>query len=401
MSSSEWREVQISDVCNVRRGSSPRPIKNFLGDKGMPWVKIADATAERGRFINRTKQYIREEGVPKSVIVEPGTLIVSNSGTAGLPKFMGIQACVHDGWLVLTGLHDILPTYLYYQILYIRRILLHNANDSVMKNLTIDMIKQSKVNLPPIDEQKRISEILTNLDNRIENNDLIIKKLYEIAQTIFKLWFVDFEFKNEDGQPYKSSGGMMVESEFGMIPAGWQVDDLGNMIELHDSKRIPISKLEREKRKGEYPYYGAASLMDYVDDYIFDGVYVLLGEDGSVIDKFGYPILQYVWGKLWVNNHAHVITGVNGYSQEYIYMLLSNINVRDIITGAVQLKINQKNLKSKKVVHPSLDVIKRYSSLIESLFARVQVATEESETLTKTREILLQKLMSGEIRIEA
>ena len=85
--------------------------------------------------------------------------------------------------------------------------------------------------------------------------------------------------------------------------------------------------------------------MDYVDDYLFDGTYILMGEDGTVVTEQGTPVLQYIWGKFWVNNHAHVLKGKDSFSDEYIYLLLSKTNVQNIITGAVQPKINQRNFK--------------------------------------------------------
>ncbi|MGV2643342.1 restriction endonuclease subunit S, partial [Clostridium perfringens] len=228
----------------------------------------------------------------------------------------------------------------------------------------------------------------------------INKNLEEMAQAIFKQWFVDFEFPNEEGKPYKSSGGEMVESELGMIPKGWEISKLGNYIELYDSKRIPLSKNEREKREKIYPYYGAASLMDFVDDYIFEGVYILMGEDGTVSDNLGYPILQYVWGKFWVNNHAHVIKGVLDISEEFIYILLKNTNVKQIITGAVQPKINQKNLREVNIVMPvKKDIVKKYSDLVNKMFFKIRILTDENERLEKLRDTLLPKLMSGEIRV--
>lgn len=95
----DWKLKKLGDICFIRRGSSPRPIKNYLiQEGGMPWVKISDATEANGKFINSTAEQIKMEGVSKSVIVNPGDLILSNSGTAGLPMFMGITACIHDGW---------------------------------------------------------------------------------------------------------------------------------------------------------------------------------------------------------------------------------------------------------------------------------------------------------------
>lgn len=174
---------------------------------------------------------------------------------------------------------------------------------------------------------------------------------------------------------------------------------LGDIIELYDSKRVPLSSKQRQKMDKIYPYYGATSLMDYVDNYLFDGIYLLLGEDGTVISEEGYPILQYVWGKFWVNNHAHILVGRNGFTVESLYVLLKSTNVSSIVTGAVQLKINQANLKSVEVYIPSAEELESFNSTIEPIFDQLRNSTNEIETLTKLRDSLLPKLMSGEISV--
>ncbi|WP_419627688.1 restriction endonuclease subunit S, partial [Thiolapillus sp.] len=168
-------------------------------------------------------------------------------------------------------------------------------------------------------EQRAIAHILGSLDDKIELNRQMAQTLESIARAIFKSWFVDFDpvkAKMEGKQPEGMTEEIaalfpdrLVDSELGMIPEGWEYKALGDMINIFDSKRIPLSRSQRKARQGKYPYYGATSIMDYVDDYIFDGVYVLIGEDGSVKKPDGTPFLQYVSGKIWVNNHAHVIQG--------------------------------------------------------------------------------------------
>ena len=114
------------------------------------------------------------------------------------------------------------------------------------------------------------------------------------------------------------------------------------MANLDDLKRIPVNKQDLEARKGPYPYYGATSIMDYVDDYLFDDVRILLGEDGSVMTDEGYPFLQYVWGKYRVNNHAHIVKTKSEYSLEALYLALRRTTISHIVTGAVQTKISKK-----------------------------------------------------------
>lgn len=165
-----------------------------------------------------------------------------------------------------------------------------------------------------------------------------------------------------------------------------------NLMDLFDYMRRPISSLDRSGMERIYPYYGAASLVDYVDNYIFDGVYGLLGEDGTVMDDEGHPIMQYVWGKFWVNNHAHVFQGKNGYSTEIVYLLLKNTVVRDAVTGAVQLKINQENLKKLPVIVPCNEDLTKLNALTENVFSYIRKNSTEINHLLNLKEMLLAKI---------
>ena len=185
----------------------------------------------------------------------------------------------------------------------------------------------------------------------------------------------------------------------GIMPMDWHSGMASEIIELHDSKRIPLSGRERADLAKIYPYYGATSIMDYVDRYLFDGIYLLLGEDGSVIDNKGFPILQYVDGKFWVNNHAHIITGKNGFSVELLYLLFSLTSVQSIVTGAVQPKISQTNLNKVPVIIPSKQQLEAFDSIIQPIFAQIRNLRSENNQLATTRDTLLPKLMSGELDV--
>ena len=229
-------------------------------------------------------------------------------------------------------------------------------------------------------EQEKIANILFPIDKKIAINSATNNNLEQEAQAIFKQIFSDI---SEDD-----------------LPSNWHKGTIGEIVELHDSKRVPLSGQQREKMKQKiYPYYGATSLMDYVDDYIFDGIYLLLGEDGTVIDTKGFPILQYVWGKFWVNNHAHILTGKNGFNVESLYLLFRQLSIKSIVTGAVQAKISQANLKSLEVIIPPIEVIENLNDKIKPLFYQIRSNLDENKVLTQLRDTLLPKLMSGEIDV--
>lgn len=248
--------------------------------------------------------------------------------------------------------------------------------------------------VPSIEKQRAIVKEYNVVKDRIEMNNTLIQKLEETAQAIYKQWFVDFEFPDKNGKPYKSSGGEMVwcEELEKEVPKGWEVAKLEEIISVFDSKRRPLSNHERAGLEKKYPYYGAASVMDYIDDYIFDGTYLLLGEDGTVITDRGTPVLQYVWGKFWVNNHTHVLQGRNGYNVNTLYTLLNNTNISDIVTGGVQSKINQSNLNSIKVLIPSSIVLKSYTDIVDPIFDNRKNQIITKEICNKITHLLLSKL---------
>jgi type I restriction enzyme S subunit len=184
-----------------------------------------------------------------------------------------------------------------------------------------------------------------------------------------------------------------------MVPKGWKVGKLGEYLLNFDSKRVPVSGAERSKRKGPYPYHGAAGIMDYIDDYLFDGIYVLVGEDGSVIQENGFAITQYVWGKFWANNHAHVLQGKGAVSTDQLYLYFHFETVAPYVTGAVQPKLSQGRMNGMSILFAGDAICGAFARLISPLFALLRANADLNNTLVALRDELLQKLLPGEICI--
>ena len=259
------------------------------------------------------------------------------------------------------------------------------VGSSGRQRVQTDVLQKLLVKVPDLEAQKAISEILKSLDDKINANRKINDNLEQQAKAFYKDWFLDFS-------PFSSDG---------TLPDGWRIGIVGDIIQLHDSKRVPLSGTERSKMAKLYPYYGATSLMDYVDNYLFDGIYLLLGEDGTVVDNLGFPILQYVYGRFWVNNHAHIITGKEGFSVEELYLFFGLTNIKSIVTGAVQQKVSQQNLKKVPAIIPSSTALSSFDELIQPIFSQIRNLRDENARLTSLRDILLPKLMSGELDVSA
>lgn len=251
--------------------------------------------------------------------------------------------------------------------------------------------------------EESIGTFFLNLDRKIRLNERINQNLEAMAKQLYDYWFVQFDFPDKNGRPYKSSGGKMVWNEKmnREIPEIFEWCTLKDFIQLEDTKRIPLSSKERLDKRGGYPYYGATGIMDYVNDYIFDGDYLLLAEDGSTSDENGNPIVQYIWGKNWVNNHAHIILPQTDGFILYTYQLLKNIPAKMIETGSIQKKISQENLLAYKIILPIQGSIKYYCEIISPLWEQRKNNIEEILALTKQRDELLPLLMNGQVSVNS
>lgn len=168
-------------------------------------------------------------------------------------------------------------------------------------------------------------------------------------------------------------------------------DKIGDYIKNFDKLRKPLSKKQRSEIPGKYRYIGATSVNDRIDKYNFDGIYLLLGEDGTVQDEHGFPILQYTFGKFWPNNHAHVLQGKN-VSTEWLYLYFSQRNISGIVTGAVQKKVSQKNMNSLKFKLPDSQELKKFDKIIQPLFSKIRSTKLENYQLEELKRVLLTKL---------
>ena len=365
------------------RGKTPK--------KSESGIKTLSAKSVKNGYIDYDQcYYISEEEYKRFMvrgIPQKGDILLTTEAPLGMvAKLDRDDVAIAQRLLTLRGKEGVLENdYLLYYLQSPKGQAALKARES---GTTVTGIKQAEfrkieLELPSIEYQIKVSAILRNLDEKIELNNKINKNLEQQAKALYKDWFFDFS-------PFSTDGN---------LPDGWRLGTVGDIIQLHDSKRVPLSGAERDKMAKVYPYYGATSLMDYVDNYLFDGVYLLLGEDGTVVDSLGFPILQYVYGKFWVNNHAHIITGKEGFSVEELYLFFNLTNIKSIVTGAVQQKVSQQNLKKVPTIIPSKQALGDFDEIIQPIFAQIRNLRDENTNLAQLRDALLPKLMSGELDV--
>lgn len=391
-----WRKTTIGEHCTVT--SSKRFHAAERTTSGIPFY----CSKELIQMVNGEAvtecDYIREDlyedvkrqfGVP-----EVGDLLITSRGTYGVPYVYKESDKFYFADGNLTWLKDfddeLNAEYLYYWIKSYegQKKIDAIAKGTAQKAVPIATLKLIEFSIPDIKTQGKIVDILKAYDMFIENNQKQIKLLEEAAQRLYKEWFVDLRFPNYEECNIVNG-----------IPEGWYFGRLEEIIVYHDMQRKPLSSVQRDAMKGQYRYFGAAGVLDFVNNYLFDGTYLLLGEDGTVITKDGRPVLQYVTGQFWVNNHAHVLTGKAPYTTEYIYMMFSLMGISDVVTGVAQPKISQGRLNAKKVLIPDKNVVLQYQSFAKPYFDRVLLIEKQNEFLKESRDRLLPELMSGKLEV--
>jgi type I restriction enzyme, S subunit len=370
---SEWETLPLGNVLTFQRGFD---ITKAEQSDGPYWVISSSGPKS-------TNEQFKVEG--------PG-VIIGRKGSLGTVFYSGANYWPHDTTLWVKDFHGNNPKFAYYflQTMGLERLDAGSSNPSLNRNHihTIPVLWPS----PPV--QRRIAGILSAYDDLIENSQRRIKILEEMARRLYREWFVHFRFPgHEDCR--------LVESPLGEIPEGWEVKGLGEIADNFDRLRKPLSQIQRADLQGPYPYYGAAKVFDYVNDFIFDGEYLLMAEDGSVITSDRAPVLQLVNERFWSNNHTHVLRGRLPCSTHYLYLGLLEINISPYITGAAQPKITQENMNRIPFVCAPASIHHEFDNLVEPIVRQTQVLQGQIQNLRRTRDLILPLLLSGQIDVEA
>lgn len=234
------------------------------------------------------------------------------------------------------------------------------------------------------------------------NDESVEKLLDRIKQERQQKWEEELRAKRKDPKKFKYEEPEPVELD-GLfeLPTGWTWSNIEFVTENHDGMRVPVSDKERQKMKGTYPYYGASGIIDSVNDFLFDGDYLLIGEDGANLLSRSTPIAFIAKGKFWVNNHAHVLTTLGNMPLEYLESYFNSIDLSRWVTGTAQPKLNQKRMNSIPIPIAPLNEQNRISKRIQELFSfayQIEKSVEEAKRRAdKIDQAILAKAFRGEL----
>ncbi|UOG12533.1 restriction endonuclease subunit S [Limosilactobacillus fermentum] len=361
-------KYKLSEIGKVVGGGTPSTKHSeYYTDSGIPWLTPKDLSGYDKMYISKGGRDITQEGLENSSakLLPANSILVSSRAPIGYVAIAKNEVATNQGFKsIIPNRELVIPEYLYFVMQTSKQDLEQIASGSTFKEVSTKVMSNFEVEIPSLDEQNKVLDYLLPITRKIEKNSRINANLLNLANTLFKHYFPD-------------------------INTG--TDKIGDYIKNFDKLRKPLSKKQRSEIPGKYRYIGATSVNDHIDKYNFDGIYLLLGEDGTVQDEYGFPILQYTFGKFWPNNHAHVLQGKN-VSTEWLYLYFSQRNISGIVTGAVQKKVSQKNMNSLKFKLPDSQELKKFDKIIQPLFSKIRSTKLENYQLEELKRVLLTKL---------
>ena len=414
MNSRSWDKVFLSDIMDIIGGGTPKTTIEEYWNGDINWISVKDFNGD-SKYITDTEKTITELGLNKSStkLLQKNDIIISARGTVGALGMISKPMAFNQSCYGLRAKSHINSDFLFYLLKNSIRILQNNTHGSVFNTITRNTFDTIEVKVPDINEQKAIADILSSLDEKIEVNNQMNETLEEMAQALFKQWFVDFEFPNEEGQPYKSSGGEMVESELGMIPKDWKIASLKDYC--------------TEITRGQTPKYVESSELLVLNQKVNKGrilekqYFKFLNPDLQVpqnkycrqwdvlLNSLGQGTLGRVHlykektENVVVDQHITIIRN-DKFASIYLYNLLSTSQYQgrldSLVSGSTgMLMLNISKIREMCILSPSYELVVKFGQILESTYENIATNAYINEKLVHIRDSLLPKLMSGEIRV--
>ncbi len=398
-----WRWTRLTDLARLETGHTPSRRKPDYWAGKIPWIGTRDATANHGRTILDTSQHVSQLGIDNSSarILPPNTVCLSRTASVGYVVVMGrAMATSQDfvNWICDESKLDY--RFLKYALLAENRSFSRFSHGTTHQTIYFPEVKAFHVCVPPVADQRALADVLTSLDDKIEQNRRTSRALEELARATFKAWFVDFEpvkakaagvsgFPGMPSATFATLPNRFTESRIGPTPHCWQVGSLEDILELQRGFDLP----KDSRREGPYPVLSASGINGYHDEYRVKGPGVTTGRSGVLgrvlfCDSDFWPLNT----SLWVKEYRHS-------NPWHAYYLLQSVDLSQFNAGSAVPTLNRNHLRGIPVVVPSTPALSAFAEVCGSLFTlRAQLETE-SLKLAELRDYLLPRLLSGRVRV--
>ncbi|PTP80633.1 restriction endonuclease subunit S [Vibrio splendidus] len=405
---SKWRTKTIKEIGNVITGKTPPGTKEIYFGGEVNFLTPSDM--DESKYVESTQRTLSVSGaeVLKKNLIEKG-IAVSCIGWQ-----MGKSVIINSPTVTNQQINTLIPDsaqvdieFLYY-VLKLKRQEIFNLGATATRTPIVkkSLFEKIEIEFPEdLKLQKSIAQTLRSLDNKIILNKQINQTLEQMAQTLFKSWFVDFDpvkAKMNDEQPEWMDAPFLskevaslfpeklVESELGLIPEGWGVGELSKLFELHRGFDLPKSK----RQDGEYPVYAAGGYHGAHNEFKMEPPGIITGRSGVIGNV--YLSLD----KYWPLNTTLYVREFRTCGPYYAYHLLRSLDLKSLNSGSAVPSLNRNFVHSTNVCHPDSDVLAKFEEIVTPLFEKMVANNEQNKSLSELRDTLLPKLLSGEIDLE-
>mgnify|MGYP004503273685 CR=1 FL=1 len=386
-----WKEIKLGDVFRTSSGATPLSTEKSYYEGGViPWINSGELASP---YIYKTSNYITQKGFENSSteLYPKDTVLVAMYGaTAGKASLLKMEACTNQAICAILPNEDYCPEFIKYNIDTLYEHLVGLSSGSARDNLSQAGLKELKLVLPKTKkEQEKLVSVLSLLDRKIELNRQINDNLEAMAKQLYDYWFVQFDFPNEEGKPYKSSGGVMVWNEKlkREIPQGWDFCFLENLLTIRNGRD------HKHLADGIYPVYGSGGEMRKVSEYLYDGESVLMPRKGSLNN------IMYVNEAFWTVDTMFYSEMKLSNCAKYIYYTIKDIDFTRWDSGTGVPSMTSSTLYSIKLVKPQSEILKKFDKMISPLFEHMKQISVQNAELIKQRDELLPLLMNGQATV--
>ena len=373
-----WKIKTLGEVCEIYNGGTPSTNIPEYWDGGIQWITPKDMGRSKDMYVSHCERTISQEGVEHSStkVLPERSVIVSSRAPIGYVAINEVPMATNQGCKGFVLGKEIYPEFLYYFLLSSTDLLNKLGTGATFKEVSGKKLAGIELPFPSISEQQRIVDILDREFAKIDALKANAEKSLLAAKDLFQATL------KKELEPKE----------------GWVIKPFGEICDIFDKRRKPISKRDREP--GPYPYYGASCIQDYVKDYLFDGRYLLIGEDGAKWGP-GNDTAYIVEGKFWVNNHAHIVKARDGFLDDYLRYYIKQLDLNPLVAGAIIPKLTQEKLVELEIPVPSFELQQEIVSKLDNLNDRCNALQKNyQKTLTlcdDLKQSLLRKAFNGEL----
>jgi type I restriction enzyme S subunit len=420
---SDWIDVRLGDLIKIKSGFSYKG--EFIG-KGDAFLLGMGCVSYNKKFLySGARNY---SGIfSDSYTANPGDIVLAtrqqsdNLPILGMPAILPVdfkdkKVVVGTNLYKVENNSEISNDFIYWLMkspAYQRHIL-SSAKGTTVKMITKDAVESFRFKCPSKEERDLISQTLNHIEDKIELNNKINQELESLAQLLFKRWFVDFEFPNENGEPYKSSGGEMVDSELGEIPKRWAVKFLSDVANITIGRTPPRQEHQWFSTDNKDIKWVSIRDMGICGSYIYSTAEYLTKE---AVTKFNIPVIKsntvilsfkLTVGRVSITTEdmlsneaiAHFNLIDAAIYPELLYLYFKHFNFDSLgSTSSIATAVNSKSIKTMSLIYPASEKLIEFKNAIQPIFSKIKVLTFENKELIELRDTILPKLISGELQI--